>query len=161
MRLSPNFTLAEMSKSAEALRKGWRNDPDTEQTENLRALCDHVLQPVRGHFGRPVVVNSGFRSSMLNASIGGSSSSQHMRGEAADIEIPGVSNYDVAAYILTSGLVFDQLILEFPSRDDPAAGWVHVSFRRDGMNRGQALTAIKVEDGAGKVRTRFMPGLVL
>ena len=127
MRLSPNFTLAELTKSQTALRKGIDNTPTQDEIEKLQLLVDNVLQRVRDHFGRPVTINSGFRCLKLNRAIGSKDNSQHRKGEAADIEVPGVSNLELAEWI-RDNLTFDQLILEFYSEDDPAAGWVHVSY---------------------------------
>ena len=98
-----------------------------------------MLQPVRDHFGKPVTVNSGYRCPKLNKAIGSSSKSQHTKGLAADIEIPGVSNKHLAEYI-ESKLPFDQLILEFYNGVDPNSGWVHVSYVDDDKNRKQTLT---------------------
>ena len=128
-----------MCKSQIAIRKGFTNNPSETQTENLRILCERVLQPVRDHFGKPVTVNSGYRCPKLNKAIGSSSKSQHTKGLAADIEIPGVSNKELAEYI-ESKLPFDQLILEFYNGVDPSSGWVHVSYVDDTNNRKQTLT---------------------
>ena len=138
MKLSDNFSLAEMTKSQTALRKGIDNTPTEAEVAKLKLLCEKVLQPVREHFGRPVTVNSGFRCLKLNRAIGSKDTSQHRKGEAADIEIPGVPNKELAEWI-RDNLEFDQLILEFYRDDDPAAGWVHVSFK-DGDLRNQCLT---------------------
>jgi len=90
----------------------------------------------------------------LNEAVGGSSKSQHCKGEAVDIEVPGVANYDIAKWI-EDNLEYDQLILEFYTPGIPDSGWVHVSYRDDGENRGQSLTAMK-EDG----KTVYKPGLI-
>ena len=127
LQLSPNFTLAELTKSQAALRRGWANEPPPGAVAALRILCERVLEPVRAHFGRPMFINSGYRSARVNASVGGAASSQHVRGEAADIEIPGVANGAVAAFI-AAHLPFDQLILEAYTPGQPASGWVHVSY---------------------------------
>ena len=92
MKLSNNFSLKEMTKSQTALRRGIDNEPGEEEQANLQQLCEQVLQKVREHFGKPVTVNSGYRSPELNKAIGGSTTSDHCKGMAADIEIPGVSN---------------------------------------------------------------------
>lgn len=148
MRLTPNFTLREMSKSSYAARNGIDNTPRDDVVDALRALCLNVLQPIRDHFGKPVRVNSGYRSPALNAAIGGSKTSQHMKGEAADIEIDGVDNLELAMWI-RDNLPFDQLISECYEPGDPSSGWVHVSFKL--ANRGQALT---YQSGEG-----YSPGL--
>lgn len=138
MKLSKNFSLAEMTKSQTALRKGIDNTPTEEETAKLKILCQDVLQPVRDYYGKPVTVNSGFRCLKLNRAIGSKDTSQHRKGEAADIEIAGVPNKELAEWI-RDNLEFDQLILEFYSDDDPAAGWVHVSYTNGGR-RNQCLT---------------------
>mgnify|MGYP001370752458 FL=1 len=140
MKLTENFTLQELIKSQTALRKGINNKPASPDiVVNLQTLCEKVLQPVREHFGKPVTVNSGYRCPKLNKAIGSSSKSQHTKGLAADIEIPGVSNKELAEYI-ESNLPFDQLILEFYNGVDPNSGWVHVSYVDDDKNRKQTLT---------------------
>lgn len=139
MRLSDNFTLAEFTNSQTATRRGIRNTPTAAHQEALRQLCVHILEPVRAHFGRPVRITSGYRSAALNRAIGGSTTSQHSKGEAADFEIPGVDNRRVAKWI-ENNLPFDQLILEGAKRSDPNAGWIHVSYRAD-RARGSVLTA--------------------
>lgn len=143
MKLSENFSLQELLKSQTAERKGISNKPEKpEHVTNLQTLCEKVLQPVRDHFARPVVINSGYRCPKLNKAIGSSSKSQHTKGLAADIEIPGVSNKELAQYI-KDNLPFDQLILEFYNGVDPSSGWVHVSYVDDDKNRKQALTINK------------------
>ena len=89
MNLSRNFTLSELIKSDTAIRKGINNNPNAEQIEKLKALCENILQPVRDHFGR-VKITSGFRSVDLCLAIGSSSNSQHAKAEAADFECIGV-----------------------------------------------------------------------
>ena len=153
MNLSANFSLHEMCKSETALRMGFDNSPDAEATENLRLLCEKVLQPVRDHYGKGVKVNSAYRSPESNAAVGGSKTSDHCRGMAADIEIPGVANADLAQWIMDN-LEYTQLILEFYTPGIPDSGWVHVSFNPADL-RKQELTATKV---AGK--TTYLPGLV-
>jgi zinc D-Ala-D-Ala carboxypeptidase len=103
---------------------------------NLHLLCDNILQPVREHFGRAVTISSGYRSEDLCVAIGSSRKSQHAKGKAADFEIFGVDNKEVAEWI-RDVLDFDQLILEFYNEDDPSSGWVHCSYSED--NRGSVL----------------------
>ena len=143
MKLSKNFSLAEMTKSQTATRRGIRNEPSTEHVENLIHLAETVLQPVREHFGKAVVISSGYRSPELCEAIGSSSKSQHARGEAADFEIPGVDNMQLATWI-NKNTNFDQLILEFYEPGDPNSGWVHCSAGKEG-SRAQVLKASKVE----------------
>ena len=143
MRLSTNFTLEEFTRSQTAIRQNIDNTPTEEHSENLKLLCEMVLQPVRDHFG-PIAINSGYRGVVLNKTIGGSFKSQHCQGQAADIECPGTGNRHVADWI-SDNCTFDQLILEFHTPGIPDSGRVHVSFNR-GSNRMQRLRAVK-EDG--------------
>ena len=151
MKLSPNFSLNELTKSQTAERKGIDNTPSAEHQENLKSLCTHVLQPVRDHFGQVVSVSSGYRSPELCTAIGSKITSQHARGEAADFEIFGLSNKTLADYI-DSELHYDQLILEYWKESDPNSGWVHCSFSQ-GKNRRQYLKAYKDENN----KTRYEP----
>ena len=142
MQLTDNFSLAELCKSQTALRKGIDNlpkDPDT--VAKMQTLAEEVLQPVRDKFG-PTVINSGYRCKKLNTAIGGSKKSQHCFGEAADIEVPTLSNRDLAEWI-KNNLDFDQLILEFYNGKDPSSGWVHVSYKDSESNRKEVLTINK------------------
>ena len=152
-QLTANFSLHELTKSETALRMGFDNTPDDEATENLRLLCEKVLQPVRDHYGKGVKVNSAYRSPESNAAVGGSKTSDHCKGMAADIEIPGVANADLAQWIMDN-LDYTQLILEFYTPGIPDSGWVHISFDPNNLKK-QELTATKV---AGK--TTYLPGLV-
>ena len=143
MKLSANFSLAEMTKSQTATRKGINNEPSTAHVENLIHLAETVLPPVREHFGKAGVISSGSRSPALCEAIGSSSKSQHARGEAADFEIPGVDNMQLATWI-NKNCNFDQLILEFYEPGDPNSGWVHCSAVKEG-SRAQVLKATKVQ----------------
>ena len=154
MKLTANFSLQEMTKSETALRFGLDNEPNDEQLANLVALCENVLQPVRDHFGKGVKVNSGLRTPEVNAKVGGSKTSDHCKGMAADIEIPTVANADLAQFILDSGMDFRQLILEFYTPGIPDSGWVHISYN-PADNKKQVLTATK-QNG----KTVYLPGLV-
>ena len=144
MKLSENFSLEELIKSQTATRKGIDNTPSEEHQDNLKLLCTHVLQPVREHFGRVVTVSSGYRSPELCIAIGSKTTSQHAKGQAADFEIFGVSNKELADYI-NETLDYDQLILEFWNESDPNSGWVHCSYS-EGSNRKQYLKAYKDEN---------------
>ena len=144
MKLSENFSLEELIKSQTATRKGIDNTPDQGHQDNLKSLCTHVLQPVREHFGRVVTVSSGYRSPELCIAIGSKTTSQHAKGQAADFEIFGVSNKELADYI-NENLDYDQLILEFWNESDPNSGWVHCSYS-EGSNRKQYLKAYKDEN---------------
>ena len=153
MKLTANFSLAEMVKSDTALRHDIDNIPDDEQLANMVALCENVLQRVRDHYGMGIKVNSGFRHPSVNAKVGGSKTSDHCKGMAADIEIPGVANADLAKWIVDN-MNFRQVILEFYTPGVPDSGWVHVSYN-PADNKKQVLTATKQ---GGK--TVYLPGLV-
>ena len=153
MKLTKNFSLAEMIKSDTALRLDMDNTPGDEEIANLQALCENVLQVVRDAYGVGVKVNSGFRHPDVNAAVGGSKTSDHCKGMAADIEIPGVANADLAEWIVEN-LEFRQVILEFYTPGIPDSGWVHVSYNPDD-NKKQVLTAMK-ENG----KTVYKPGLI-
>ena len=152
-KLSPNFSLKELIRSDTATRKGLDNIPNEEILENLKTLCKEVLQPVRDHFKKGVNVNSGYRSPEVNSSIGGSTRSDHCKGMAADIEIRGVSNHELAMWIATN-LKYRQLILEFYTSGIPDSGWVHVSYNSDDL-KCQELTASR-ENG----KTVYRSGLI-
>ena len=143
MKLSENFSLVELTKSQTAERKGIDNTPSTEHQENLKRLCESILQRVRDHFGRVVSVSSGYRSVDLCVAIGSSTGSQHAKGEAADFEIFGISNKELADWI-NENLYYDQLILEYWKESDPNSGWVHCSYSEDN-NRKEYLRAYKNE----------------
>jgi len=148
MKLTENFSLNELTKSQTAERKGIDNTPSTEHQENLKSLCEMILQPIRDHFGQVVSVSSGYRSPELCVAIGSSTKSQHASGCAADFEIFGISNKELADYI-DQNLDYDQLILEYwKGEDEPNSGWVHCSFNTQG-NRKQYLRAYK-ENGSTK-----------
>ena len=146
MRLSPNFTLKELIKSQTAERKGINNNPNEDNIENLQRLCEHILQPVRDHYGKVVSVSSGFRSPELCVAIGSSVNSQHASGQAADFEIYGVSNKELADYI-ADNLDFDQLILEYWKPEEPNSGWVHCSYKGADSNRKEYLRAVRGSTG--------------
>ena len=147
MNLTENFSLVELTKSQTAERKGIDNTPSTEHQENLKSLCTSILQPVRDHFSRVVSVSSGYRSEALCLAIGSKTTSQHAKGEAADFEIYGLSNKELADHIHFN-LNYDQLILEYWKKEDPNSGWVHCSYS-EGNNRRQYLKAYK-ENGSTK-----------
>ena len=149
MKLSRNFSLSELIKSDTAIRLGIDNNPNADQIEKLKLLCENILQPVRDHFGR-VKVTSGFRSSELCAAIGSSVNSQHARAEAADFEVIGTDNAELFDWI-KSNLEPDQLILEFYTPGEPNSGWIHASWI-DGTPRASFLHAYKSEG-----KTKYKP----
>jgi len=152
VRLSTNFSLQEFTKSQTATRQGLNNTPNDEHLASATALFENVVQKVRDNFG-VTVINSGYRGPALNTAVGGSSNSQHCKGEAVDIECPGTGNYDVAKWI-EDNCDFDQLILEFYTPGIPDSGWVHVSYKSEG-NRKQSLTAMK-ENGKTVYKTELI-----
>jgi zinc D-Ala-D-Ala carboxypeptidase len=144
MKISPNLTLAEVSKSNTAIKLGIDNEPKGEHLNNMIHTANAIFQPIRNHFGKPIFVSSGYRSPELNKAIAGAASnSQHCKGEALDLDNDAVeypTNKDIFEYI-KNHLDFDQLIWEFGSDSNPA--WVHVSYNKD-KNRKQVLRALKV-----------------
>jgi hypothetical protein len=126
MNLSRNFSLQELIKSDTAIRKGIDNNPNSDQIEKLKKLCENVLQPVRDQFGR-VKVTSGFRTPELCLAIGSSINSQHAKAEAADFEVLGVDNAEVADWVYKNCQT-DQLILEYYTPGEPNSGWIHASW---------------------------------
>ena len=149
MNLTRKFSLLEITKSDTAIRRGINNNPNAEQIEKLKALCENILQPVRDHFGR-VMVTSGFRSVELCTAIGSSANSQHAKAEAADFECPGVDNAELADWI-HKNLPYDQLILEFYTPGEPNSGWIHCSWI-DGTPRASRLWAYRSEG-----KTKYKP----
>lgn len=151
-QITKNFTLDELIYSATAAKKGIDNKPTEEHYKNMVSLCKNVLQPLREKLGKPINVNSCYRCPKLNAAVGGAKTSQHCNGQAADIEINGMSNYDLACYI-RDNFEFDQLILEFCDnlKNDKNSGWVHVSYKDSG-NRKQVLTINKSGTKLGLVK---------
>ena len=147
MKLTANITLDELTKSQTAERKGINNNPSPQQIENIKALAVNVLQPVRSHFDKPLIISSGFRCAQLCLEIGSKSTSHHVADNdaaAADFEIPGVDNRELATWIKNE-LEFDQLILEFYRDNEPTSGWIHCSYSSNN-NRNQCLRAMR-EDG--------------
>ena len=137
MKLSKHFSLEELCKSQTATRLGINNlAKDENVITNLKKICENILEPIRENYGIPFSPNSAYRSPKLNNAVGSSHKSQHLKGQAVDIEIPSIDNYQLAQWI-RNNLDFDQLILEFYN-GEPSSGWVHVSFAEE--NRKQLLT---------------------
>ena len=154
MKISKNFTLKELTKSSTGERLGIDNSVKDQQTlVNLCALTHNILQKIREEHGR-TTVNSSFRCLDLNRAIKSSDKSQHVRGEAADIECPSIDNFLLAKWI-AANLDFDQVLLEFYTPGIPDSGWVHVSYKADGSNREKELTAVKVKN-----KTVYKEGLI-
>jgi hypothetical protein len=144
MKLSNYVSLAEVTKSDTAKRRGISNEPTPEHLENLKTICTEVFDKVREHFGVPIYISSGYRSEALNKAIGGSKNSDHNLGRALDLDQDGrgngITNMEVFEFI-KDNLEFDQLIGEF-QRADGNFEWVHVGYRK-GANRKQILVAYK------------------
>ena len=142
-KISAHISYKEATASQTATRKGISNDPNADQLKNMQEVAYTIFEPVRAHFGKPIFISSFFRSPDLNTAIGGSSTSQHCKGEAIDIDgdRTGVSNKEIFDYI-RKHLVFDQLIWEFG--DDNSPNWVHVSYTNERENRKQVLIAKKI-----------------
>ena len=149
MQMSRNFSLQELIKSDTAIRMGINNNPSAEQMEKLKALCENILQPVRDHFGR-VKVTSCSRSVDLCLAIKSSANSQYAKAEAADFEVMGTDNAELADWIYKN-LDFDQLILEFYTPGEPNSGWIHCSYTPN-QPRKQFLHAFKSEG-----KTKYKP----
>lgn len=139
MRLSKNFTLEEFLQSQTAARKGIDMTPPPEVIDNLQELVTHLMQPLREAVDSPIRITSGFRPLELNTEIGGSKTSQHMEGKAADLQVPGWQPIEVCTLAVHRNLPFDQLIHEF-------CAWVHASYNGE-ANRFAKLTAKLVNGG--------------
>ena len=136
MNLSPHFTFAELTVSQTALRKGLDNEPSAQQVENLKRLCATILEPARDVLNVPLKVTSGFRSPAVNTAVGGSPTSLHMDGCAADIVPVGVDLRDAFATLMCAGLPFDELFIE-------CGAWLHMGVARPGTEpRGKYKIAV-------------------
>jgi len=147
MKLSKNFVLSEITHSNTAKRLGIDNEPTETHLQNMQNLVDNLLQPLRDAVG-PIRISSGYRNPSLNRAIGGSSSSQHCKGQALDLqfwEMGKMNNKIIYDWILQSGLEFDQMINEFDF------AWIHVSLKEKN-NRKQVLKAYKDEDNDTKYK---------
>lgn len=133
MNITPNFTIDELTASETAARNGWDNTPSPSELANLTRLAD-LLEQVRALLGKPVLVNSAYRSKQVNDAVGSKDTSQHRIGCAADIRVPGMTPKQVVSKIVASGIPFDQIIEEF-------SAWTHISVPNtiDTPARRQAL----------------------
>ena len=138
MKLTKNFELEEFLISQTAIRNGIINTPNSDVTKNIKDLCVNVLQPLRNKLKQPILITSGYRSDKLNRIIGGANDSQHIVGEAADIIVPGMQACELFAFILTTNIKYDQIILEFNR-------WVHISYKQR-SNRHRVLLAKRIEN---------------
>ena len=134
MNLSAHVTLAEFENSPTATTHGINNKMSESQIESAKLLCENVFEPLRLYLNTPIKINSGYRSGQLNKKIGGSTTSQHCKGEALDLHI-GAKGFN----FIKDKLNFDQLIWEFGNDENPQ--WVHVSY--SSKNRKQVLKATK------------------
>ena len=138
MKLTEHFNLEEFERSDTARRLGIDNTVPNGLLPNIQALCENVLEPVRQHFGVPIYLSSGYRCTALNKAVRGATASQHMKGEAADIYIkasPQLALWNIYVWMIDN-LQFDQLIWEVR----PTSKWIHVSYKRTGVNRQQVFT---------------------
>lgn len=150
MRISDHFTLEELTVSQEAARRGIPNVPNQAQTQNLVRLCETILEPLRNKVGGPIVVTSGFRSIAVNSFIGGSKTSDHCDGRAADILVPGKTPLQVCQIIAALNLPYKQVIHEFGQ-------WCHVSIGAKGVKPKREMLTAK-RDVEGKVF--YLKGLI-
>jgi hypothetical protein len=142
MQISKHLSLAEVSRSETAKRKGINNTPSGEHLENFKKLAENIFEPIREHFGVPIHISSGYRSKELNAAVGGSATSDHCVGSAIDIdqENSSITNNQVFNFI-KDNLKFKQLIAEFPVNGQ--LSWVHVAYNENNL-KNQILVAKKV-----------------
>jgi zinc D-Ala-D-Ala carboxypeptidase len=136
MNLSPHVTVKEFTESPTAINRGISQVMDLTTTQKAKDLCENVFEPIRSYLGKPIKINSGYRSVALNRAVGGASSSQHVKGEAMDLDLHDRSLFEW----IIDNIEFDQLIAEFGSGD--YFGWFHISYRK-GVNRKQVLRATK------------------
>ena len=147
MNVSKNITLKEATRSNTAIKKGIDNTPNQIQLQAMKNVAEKVFQPVREHFGQPIRINSFFRSPELNKIIGGSTTSQHCKGEAMDLDaLNGITNKQIFDFI-RENLEFDQLLWEYGDDENP--DWVHVSLCLFDENRKQVLRVVR-ENGKAK-----------
>ena len=147
MIVSANISIREATRSQTATRLGIDNYPDQEQLSKMNLVAEKVFEPTRRHFNRPIFISSFFRSEELNKAIGGSTRSQHCKGEAIDIDCDPIN--DQIFKWIKDNLIYDQLIWEFGNEVYP--DWVHVSYTEEKDNRMECLKAIRIN---GKVQYR-------
>lgn len=133
IQLTPHFRLSEFLRSSTATARKIDNTPSLDVVSNLQQLCVNVLEPMREHVGQAVVISSGYRSPALNKAVGGSSTSQHMTGEACDIHIPDEETGKKWFTWMMDNLKFHQLIWE-KSTPTSTRHWIHVAYKQDGHN---------------------------
>lgn len=155
MQITEHFSFKELTRSETARRLGLQNVPSAAEMANIQYTAEQ-LEKIRAYVGRGIVVTSCFRSERVNKAVGGSPTSAHRFGLAADCDAIGLTSLAFAKEIIKmrdeEKIKFDQLILEFPERGDGA--WVHIGFRRNSPMRNQIMTATK-KNG----KTVYLPGL--
>tara|TARA_R110002012_G_scaffold12560_5_gene55755 strand:- start:75 stop:542 length:468 start_codon:yes stop_codon:yes gene_type:complete len=154
MRLSKNFVLSEIIRSNTAKRLNIDNEPSKKHLENIQRLITNLIQPMRDELG-PIRITSGYRNPNLNRAIGGSSKSQHCKGEALDLQFwkdGQMCNKEIFDWIIESGLEFDQMINEFDY------SWIHLSLRKK-ENRKSVLIAYK--DDEGDTAYKYAPDIII
>ena len=151
MNISAHITLTEATFSQSAVDNKINNTPTAEHLEAMKYVAENIFERVRAHFGKPIRINSFYRSQKVNKAVGGSLTSQHCRGEAIDVTgVPyGIKNSEIFHYI-KDNLDFDQLIWEFGDKNEPA--WVHFSLSMKG-NKRQVIKAVKGTNG----KTSYIP----
>ena len=149
--ISEHISYSEAIYSPTAIEKKISNEPNDEQLDSMKAVATNIFERVRAHFGKPIRINSFFRSGALNKAVGGAITSQHCKGEAIDVTgVPyGVKNSEIFHYI-KDNLDFDQLIWEFGDSNEPS--WVHFSLSMKG-NKRQVIKAVKEANG----KTTYKP----
>jgi zinc D-Ala-D-Ala carboxypeptidase len=143
MKLSKNFSLSEITRSNTAARLNIKNAPSQEHLNNMQVLIRDLIQPMRDALG-PIRISSGYRSPALNRAIGGSSKSQHCKGQALDLQFwkdGEMCNKEIYDWVIKEGIEFDQMINEFDF------AWIHISLRPDNKNRKNILEAYQYDDG--------------
>jgi hypothetical protein len=151
MQLSKNFTLHELTRSQTASRLGINNDPPNELIPSLKRICDKLLEPPREFYNIPFSPTSGYRCLELNRAVGSKDTSQHVKGEAVDFDIPGIDNYELAMWLKNHIEEFDQLILEYYTIGEPNSGWIHMSVKEK-ENRRNTLTCTKGQYISGLIK---------
>ena len=154
MRLSKNFVLSEITRSNTAKRLGISNEPEKKHLESLQRIVTNLLQPMRNALG-PIRISSGYRNPQLNRAIGGSTKSQHCKGQALDLQFwekGEMCNKKIYDWVLKSGIEFDQMINEFDY------AWIHISLKKKD-NRKEILEAYK--DDEGSTSYRYAPDIII
>ena len=156
-RISTHVSYEEATKSQTAIYKGIDNTPNDEELANMKYIAENIFEKVRGKFNCPIAISSFFRCTKLNKAIGGSSSSQHCKGEAMDLDadVFGITTNKRIFDFIRKNLEFDQLIWEFGTDNNP--DWVHVSLKKNGYNKKQILQAVKEKNAWGQLVTKYKP----